>query len=293
MAFINITQQAVNGVASSTGAGVFYSPNPGYSGSDQFKYTITSDTGQVSNEATVTLNVDQTGVEFGDCEAIPKKHYQQQADDLMLAQFCGSDELIKLFRTKSKIWDNTNDILTWILGNVDIDDASCMMLDIIGKLVGQSRIIDGSVRLDFFGFENQPFVTGFNQAPFYDDLTGSLTSSKLSDEQYRRALKARVAANSSSVSMTGVSSMLKLLYDSTAIYLTNNGDASVTAYIASGISFEDQLLIRALLIDVVGAAIGFELIISNPEDTFGFEDQTPPYTGFNDGLFIDDLLLTI
>jgi len=293
---INLTAQSQGATISTVGEGlgqrVQVIPDTGYTGAVSFIVSITNQAGETSNTAAYTITIVNAS-QSSKCARVQDDHYQRQANDLMLAQFCDSTDLTKLFRTKSINKDRLNSILKFIFENTDIDTANCFMLDVIGGLVGVSRVAPNSLRLIFFGFEDQPFIKGFGEAPWYDPDKSAYGNIKLNDEDYRTAIRARISQLHNSVTMPGVASAFSVLYNTKKVTLQNDGDASLTIWIRENIDPSKQLLIKALGFETIGAAIGYNVLIAEPGDVFGFDDMNMGFKGFNEGRWVDSLQIDL
>lgn len=122
---------------------------------------------------------------------------------------------------------------------LDIDKSSGKVLDMIGAMIGEKRNLANFINRPYFGFEGarlaEPFNVGYWYS-LYKNRYGTLRV--LSDEEYRRVLKARVIKNNSDGSRNDLIRIINLL--------TNNQSATITE-IAHGV-------VKLELYDVDGIA---------------------------------------
>lgn len=134
--------------------------------------------------------------------------------------FRESDNLHKLFQSILSIYHEQQIDLLWFAENIlNIDAAENFHLDFIGKLVGQDRFLVGFNAETYFGFEGAyesdtfgalgaPYIGGYWNSRSYFNAS---TARRLSDEEYRRVIKARVIFNSSNCSANDLLEVINLL----------------------------------------------------------------------------------
>lgn len=83
---------------------------------------------------------------------------------------------------------------------LNIETATGHQLDLVGKHVGQFRVINGYQLRKFFGFRNSPNALGFSKkrlggAQWYRKRDPLSDSVRLSDDDYRFLIKCRILKN--------------------------------------------------------------------------------------------------
>jgi len=109
-----------------------------------------------------------------------------------------------------------------------LDTAVGKQLDGAGDILGQPRRITDVVAYRFFGFRDQPNAGGFGQAPFRragQPLTQGTTI--LDDINYRRLLKWKRLVNQGHGTASEISESLRVLFNATAVSVTDSGNASI------------------------------------------------------------------
>lgn len=131
-----------------------------------------------------------------------------------------------------------------ILKSFDIDTAIGNQLDIIGVIVGQSRVITDGIPNIFLGLSNNPNTVGFNQGySLFDERKDRLNSNQelTNDNDYRLLIKARIALNFNDSTTRGIIQHIRNVI-STAV-LGEANDRSLRISIAFN---QKQLFIRLI-----------------------------------------------
>lgn len=125
------------------------------------------------------------------------------------------------------------DTLTELETNIfDIDLSSDYLLDLIGYIVGQGRIINGTG--EFFGFQEDISASGFGDmidpehGGFWYSLSNGVetTITVASDDAYRRMIKARIIFNNNLATPETLIRIINLLSnsDKTTLREDNTGN---------------------------------------------------------------------
>lgn len=104
---------------------------------------------------------------------------------------------------------------------LDIDKSTGKNLDVIGKLIGEERTLVNFIDRSYFGFLGARLSESYDIGYWYSlykNKYGTLRT--LTDEEYRRVLKARVVKNSSDSSRNSFLEVLNIL--------SNNKSSAVT-----------------------------------------------------------------
>ena len=116
------------------------------------------------------------------------------------------DTLIKLKEERQKEYLALADTF------LDIDKSTGKNLDLIGRLIGEERTLVNFIDRSYFGFLGarlaEPYDIGYWYS-LYKNKYGTLRT--LTDEEYRRVLKARVIKNSSDSSRNSFLEILNIL----------------------------------------------------------------------------------
>jgi len=100
---------------------------------------------------------------------------------------------------------------------LDIEHAGGVNLDIIGKITGQDRVLNGAVAREFFAFRGYPDTRGFQVSnaggsPWYRHGDTTSASATLTDTEMRVLIKARCIRNFSACTMDDLERACELLF---------------------------------------------------------------------------------
>lgn len=131
----------------------------------------------------------------------------------------------------------------------DIDKSSGVLLDLIGEIVGQDRIIDGGG--EFFGFKEDPSALGFGTLAdpevggYFYSLLGSsnVTVTIANDVLYRRMIKARIIYNNNLATPETLVRILRILSNSPTARFTEDGVGNIMIEVES----DDQAILTYFL----------------------------------------------
>ncbi len=137
--------------------------------------------------------------------------------DLLIVQYAGKPNAAATIRLLSDQWRQSFEGATSIPEMLNIDTACGANLDIIGKIVGQDRVLQAAVPREFFAFEGNPETHGFRVAgnggsPWYHNGDALDDSAELSDAEMRLLIKTRTLKNFSRCSMDDVERACEMLF---------------------------------------------------------------------------------
>lgn len=203
--------------------------------------------------------------------------------DLEPSLFRESDNLHKLFQSIFSVYHEQQIDLLWFSENIlNIDAAENFHLDFIGKLVGQDRFLvgfnaetyfgfDGSYKSDTFGVSGAPYVGGYWNSRSYFNAA---TARRLSDDEYRRIIKARIISNHSNCSPNDLLEVINLITNRTdnTTQTVQHGVITVKSKDKTGLLsyFVDNIGTKANILPVA-AGVRLNLGHIEGEDYFGEE----------------------
>lgn len=151
--------------------------------------------------------------------------------ETIYAQFANSPRIRTIVNSMDQSLDPRSLIETFFFNVVDLETATGWGLDVWGRIVGVSRIIEvASGR--WFGFDGASdatnTITPFNEAPFFNvSSSDGLTSNYvLSDDAFRKLILAKAAANITNGSITDLNSILMTLFGSDTQHIWVEEDTS-------------------------------------------------------------------
>ena len=161
----------------------------------------------------------------------------------VISQYANSPVLLGLLENLTGYIDPTTNVEAFFSAVFDVETASGAGLDVWGRRVGVSRVLqlpDGS---DYFGFSESLDARSFNEAPFFGG--GGLTENyDLSDGAYRRLILAKALANICDGSTPAVNQILINLFGEYGnCYVTDGGDMTMTYTFGSALSPVDFAIV--------------------------------------------------
>ena len=136
----------------------------------------------------------------------------------IISQYANSPILFQLIENFNSYLDQTGNIDNLFDTLFDVDTAQGIGLDIIGRIIGVSRILPVTAG-GYFSFAGGDANGEFGQAPFYSGQP--LTSNyALSDTAFRTVILAKARANLSDASIPAINQLLLTLFK-------NRGDCHV------------------------------------------------------------------
>ncbi len=163
---------------------------------------------------------------------------------------------------------------------VDIDIAEGVNLDVIGIIVGRSRIIPLAIPVVFFGFNGQPGVLPYGEegvigvgGRFRDESEPAFASSVLADPEYRLLLKAKIIKNHSKGYFEDAIAGVQMLFRSTSV-IDSHGVMSMQIAVGRELRFWEQVILRDL--DLISRPTGVlidQFITYDSDAYFGFFGQ--------------------
>lgn len=172
-------------------------------------------------------------------------------------------------------------VLQSLMRERSIDTAVGEQLDILGRIVGQERILVGADTFKYFGFEGSTFSSTFGSS-FNNSVGGfwysygspSGANIQLNDEQYRVFIKAKIKKNVNTGSVTDVVDFLEFVFNIGG-FVISNGGGTATIRVSRKLSTFERSLVEYIDADggfFIPRPLGVKLIIEEPEvnGTFGF-----------------------
>ena len=212
--------------------------------------------------------------------------YQKYSNDLIVNQLRDSPNYVEVIRLLAEDFDAASDIYDYIAKNINIMKAKGVWLDLIGDIVGVSRVFDKQIQPTYFGFSDQENVTGFGQARFREPGDKTTASSILNDDDYRVVIIGQIARNYGDVSEVGVATSVLNMTQVDQVLVYQGSPAEFNIYIIGLVSDNIKSILNGSDIIPRAAGVKVNLFFSGDGDIFGFADQ-PGMKGFDVGHFIN------
>ena len=219
-------------------------------------------------------------------------NHRELALSRLATQFRESVNLIGYIYALIKESDALETVLNQILNERSLDVAIGEQLDVLGEIVGRSRVIERGIFVPFFGFFGTPNGNGFNTFPFYDGVSETISNGSLDDDIYRLYIRAKIASNQSSGTHEDFVTVFKLLFGQGTRLITEDlGNANANLIIFHSFTpEEEQLIINAKLNKILPLVAGVNYTFQkvNANGSMGFQGN-PLATGFNNGGFLSSI----
>jgi len=173
----------------------------------------------------------------------------------------------------------------------DLDTATGDRLDILGRIVGITRIVEEGLAKSYFGWKNGISLSPrtFDQAPLFNIFGSSpYTPTELSDSQMRFFIRAKAIKNSTVAYLShdeksDLQFAIQYLFRSKAIML-DNYNMSMSIYIDDIIPTGDIILLLGQ--NLIPKPQGVRILLKKiqPANTFGFASN-PLSKTFGQGKF--------
>lgn len=212
--------------------------------------------------------------------------YQEYSHDLIVNQLRDSQNYVEVIRLLAEDFDEASDIYEYIAKNINIMKAKGVWLDLIGDIVGVSRVFDKQIQPTYFGFSDQENVTGFGQARFREPNDKTTSSSILNDDDYRVVIIGQIARNYGDVSEVGVATSVLNMTQADQVLIYQGSTAEFNIYIIGLVSDNIKSILTGTDLIPRAAGVKVNLFFSGDGNIFGFADQ-PGMKGFDVGNFIN------
>lgn len=192
----------------------------------------------------------------------------------LLVQFSNTKVLQAIFCAISDELQLLDDTFNNLKEKRWIDTGEGAQLDGIGEIVDRNRLINNAITINFFGFENQINTTGFNQARFREYSEPYLSSTSLSDEEYRLILWAKVNKNNSLCYMNDTIKSIQFIFKTDIAIVQDIYNAKFIVGIGRKLTKNEILFANALDLIVRPAGVSCQSMTHFDKDNvFGFYNQ--------------------
>lgn len=172
-------------------------------------------------------------------------------------------------------------VLQKVAEQSDIDIAEGVNLDVIGEIVGVSRILPDSIAVRFFGFEGQPGGDVFGEegalgigSRFRDELEPETATSVLADPEYRLLIRAKIVKNHAHGTNEDILQGLAYLFNAPRTVVEDLGGMAIGVAIGRQLTFQEKALVTVL--DILPRPAGVRINWRATFDSanyFGFDGQ--------------------
>lgn len=150
------------------------------------------------------------------------------AAQTIISQYANSPVICALITSFAEMIDPTAKIEAFFDLVFDLNTAQGHGLDVWGRIVGVSRVLNLPVAGEYLGFSQASDAEPFGQAPFFNRQTLT-TNFALSDTAFRRLIFAKALANISDGSIPSINRILALLFGQYGnCYVTDGRNMTMT-----------------------------------------------------------------
>ena len=206
--------------------------------------------------------------------------------NLLIKQYWEKPKANAEIAFKAGVWRKTFEWIDSFSEEFDLDNATGDRLDIIGRIVGISRIVPFVVAKIAFGFNENANGRGFDdkftplvdRAPFQDKFERAYTTLQLDDLAYRFFIRAKISRNTGSPYLVddrglSIQESVNALFEGSA-YVIDRKDMTLILYVSPTFNFERLLAIIRLNLLPKPQGVRYEIITqAGPGETFGFADN--------------------
>ena len=206
--------------------------------------------------------------------------------NLLIKQYWEKPKANAEIEMKAGVWRKTFDWIDSFSVEFDLDTATGDRLDIIGRIVGISRIVPFVIPKIAFGFSENANARGFDdkflslvdRAPFQDKFERAYTELQLDDPAYRFFIRAKIAKNIGSPYLVddqglSIQSAVNTLFNGAA-YVIDKKDMSLSLYVSPMFNLDQLRAIIQLKLLPKPQGVRYGVIVqAAPGETFGFEDN--------------------
>lgn len=204
-------------------------------------------------------------------------------EERLLMQFKSSPNLIAIVQALEEEIEELTQVFSDLKTKRWVSTATGYNLDICGEIVDRSRTISEAIAISFFGFDDQTATTGFSQSRLRYEVEHYRATSILNDTEYRTALYAKIAKNSTTGTVDAVLTNYTNIFGATT-KIAELGSGQIAVSIGKELTDNEILLADAMDLFIKGAGIGIKFRSTYVKgSTFGFYDSAGNYTGFGQG----------
>ncbi len=211
--------------------------------------------------------------------------HQELGRSRVATQYTASEKFLAYIRALLDSSAELEAVLQKVAEQADIDLADGVNLDVIGEIVGISRIIPASVQLAFFGFADNPAAMVFGEdgsqgigARFYDEGEPYLATSVLNDPEYRMLIRAKIVKNHAVGTNEDVIAGLSYLFGGSnmaiQVAVEDIGNMAIQVAVGRPLTYLEKVLISNL--DVLPRPAGVRIsqrVTYSEANYFGFDGQ--------------------
>jgi hypothetical protein len=226
--------------------------------------------------------------------SITKIEHVKLAISRLITQFTEAPVLQGYIAALLSEADTLEEVICDVIEQRTIDNATGATLDVIGTLVGQSRVLIDSTLLTFFGYSGAlgaDTYADINDASIgsrYISLGETLTGNRqLTDDEYRLFIRARIAKNNSRGTIDSVAELSAFLAGVDFVVVTDGeSPAAFSLGFSAILSKNIKIFLKNSDLIPKPAGVRINYLYEFPADKpFGFVGAAPNVGGYDEGTY--------
>lgn len=211
----------------------------------------------------------------------PALDHQAVGRSRVATQYTGSPRFLAYIRALLAASAELEAVFQKVAEQTDIDLAEGVNLDVIGEIVGVSRIIPDSIAVQFFGFEAQPGAAAFGEesslsfgARFREEDEPETATSVLADPEFRLLIRAKIVKNHATGTNEDILQGLAYLFDAPLTVVEDLGGMAIGVAIGRQLTFQEKAMVTVL--DILPRPAGVRIkwrATFGADNYFGFDGQ--------------------
>lgn len=152
--------------------------------------------------------------------------YSGKAETRIVSQYRDKPKLNAWVKIIPRLADSDIEpVIQGLLSSYNPDTAEDELLNVIGRIVGVPRPIIKNTTTDVFGYEGNTSYVNYNIAPYVGD-SGEIQDLPLSDDLYRKLVKAKIARNISDGTYDSTVKLTEFILGFSVTAIVDYGDMS-------------------------------------------------------------------
>jgi Protein of unknown function (DUF2612)/PASTA domain/Concanavalin A-like lectin/glucanases superfamily len=208
-------------------------------------------------------------------------------EETVISQYANSPVLLQLVENMASYIDQRANMEAFYSYIWNVDTAVGFGLDIWGRIVGVSRLLQIGTATDLFGFENSdvpPDWQPFNQGTF-NQGNSDTEAYLLPDDAFRTLILTKALANICATTAPALNQLLRNLFPGRGrAYTSDHGDMSMSFVFEFSLTAVEYAILTQSGVLPHPAGVLYN-VISRPGPTFGFTQEGPTAEPFGQGIF--------
>lgn len=176
--------------------------------------------------------------------------YLSQARDRVTFAFKESPVFDKFLQLMTGPAMDLQTVYKQLMQERSIDTAVGAQLDVIGRIVGQERVLIEADLIPYFGYQGAPLALGYGDLSnssvggyYWDYTKPSAGNILLNDEQYRIFIKAKILKNTTRSTPEDIISFIKFVFGASYVDITYDQGAHALIQVSNDLDQFERVLL--------------------------------------------------